>query len=482
MTDFYWIGGTGPWDNASTANWSLSSGGAAGAGPPTVADNAIFDSNSGAGTVSVAATGTALAVTINLSTLTVQLAGNVTFAGLVTLTAGTLDINGFALTAFNFASSNSNVRVLAFGVGHMDLTGNSVNLWDTATVTNLSVTGTPVVNCTYAGSTPTRVIITGSLSEANSISFNVTAGTDDVQLSNRYKNIDFTGFAGNLNLSARSVYGNLTLSAGMTLTAGTAVTTLAATSGTQVITSNGNTMDFPITFNGSGGSARLADTLTLGATRAFTFAAGPILLDLNAQTLSAGSFVSGNSTTRTIAGGSGSTIVVTGSGATAFSAAAAANLTFTGTVAISMTSASAKTFAGNTGVSWPTLNQGGAGALTITGANTFADITNSVNGSTVTLPASTITTVGALSLHGAAGSLTTLQSSSAGTPATLSKATGGILVTYLSIKDIAATGGASWRAPLNIGNVNVSGNTGWNFATPLGGAGRATGMGLGITI
>ncbi|MBE0639979.1 MAG: hypothetical protein IH598_15785, partial [Bacteroidales bacterium] len=42
--DFYWIGGTGNWDNP--ANWSLSSGGPAGTGIPTVLDNVFFDGNS----------------------------------------------------------------------------------------------------------------------------------------------------------------------------------------------------------------------------------------------------------------------------------------------------------------------------------------------------------------------------------------------------------------------------------------------------
>ena len=476
MTDFYWIGGTGPWDNASTANWSLSTGGAAGAGPPTVADNAIFDSNSGAGTVSVAATGTALAVTINQSTIAVTLTADVAFAGLVTLTSGTLDLAGFNLTALAFASNNSNVRALAFGTGQFFIAGNNMNTWDCTTVTNLTITGTPVVNLTYAGATGLRINLTGALPEAQAPSFNVTAGTDSVRLQNRYLHLSFTGFAGILENSARTIYGDLNLSAGMTINAGTSTTTFASTSSTpRTVASNGKTIDFPVTFGGIGGTWRLADALTQGATRAFTLTNGTV--DLNGQNATIGSLALGAGT-KTLTIGTG-TLTVLGS------VNATTNVTgFTVTPStgiISMTSASSKSFAGG-GKTWPTLNQGGAGDLTITGANTFADITNSVNGSTVTLPASTITTVGALSLHGAAGSLTTLQSSSAGTPATLSKATGGILVTYLSIKDIAATGGASWRAPLNIGNVNASGNSGWIF-NPIGaaaGGAMALRLGLGI--
>jgi len=49
----YWVGGTGTWDPASTANWSTTSGGSPGAAAPLATGNAIFDANSGGGTVTV---------------------------------------------------------------------------------------------------------------------------------------------------------------------------------------------------------------------------------------------------------------------------------------------------------------------------------------------------------------------------------------------------------------------------------------------
>jgi hypothetical protein len=49
LANYYWVGGTGTWNSTNTANWSLSSGGAGGAGVPTSADNAYFDANSDAG-------------------------------------------------------------------------------------------------------------------------------------------------------------------------------------------------------------------------------------------------------------------------------------------------------------------------------------------------------------------------------------------------------------------------------------------------
>lgn len=53
--DRYWVTGGNGITN-STTNWSASSGGASGASVPTLTDNAIFDANSGTGTVTINAT------------------------------------------------------------------------------------------------------------------------------------------------------------------------------------------------------------------------------------------------------------------------------------------------------------------------------------------------------------------------------------------------------------------------------------------
>jgi len=47
MATYYWVGGSGTWDNSSTTNWSATSGGSGGAGVPTTADDVVFDVNSG---------------------------------------------------------------------------------------------------------------------------------------------------------------------------------------------------------------------------------------------------------------------------------------------------------------------------------------------------------------------------------------------------------------------------------------------------
>ena len=129
-----------------------------------------------------------------------------------------------------------------------------------------------------------------------------------------------------------------------------------------------------------------------------------------------------------------------------------------------MVSASAKTFAGG-GKSWPTLNQGGAGALTIQQSNTFANITNTVQPATITLTAGTTQTVSAFGASGTSGNLITLNSSTAGSRATLNDSTGINSVSFVSIKDINATGGVVWSASTSNGNVDAGNNIGWNFST-----------------
>lgn len=561
-----------------------------------------------------------------------------------TLTQGTLDLNNLVFTTGLFLSSNSNTRTIAFGTGNISCSGTGA-VWGTGTVTGLTTTGTQVVNVTSSGSTAI-FIGTGALSEANSISFNFTGGTYALTLAagSNFRNLNFTGYAGTLQAtSAMSVFGNLTISTGMSLTASSSTMTFASTSGTRTITTNGKTMDFPVTFDGVGGTWQLQDNMTVGSTRTCTLTNGTI--DLFNNTLSTGIFSSTNSNTRSIAFGTGGITVTTATaGSTVLSMATATNFTFTGTSnisaamsvtrtfnfggtagattsnrlninltsgssvptftgsfrqinftgstsnpgavtischgftlasggtytstdfttvgdgtltytgkaidilninttgitttladagqnvtttltngtlnlagftltnttsaatatgtknltfnggtfvisgsgasawdnaaptgftttagtgtgTISMTAATAKTFVGGGSTYNCTLNQGGAGTLTITGANTFNDITNTnATASQITFPASTTTTVNAFTLSGSSGNLVSIRSSTPGTRFTLSDASGTVSVSFLDIQDSNATGGATWQALVANGNVDSGNNLGWSFS------------------
>lgn len=474
MATYFWVGGDGAWDNSNMLNWSLLSGGVPGAGPPNSADTATFDSSSGAGICTTAATAAASVIVMNSPSLTLAFGANMVIDNLLALTLGAIDLAGFTLTCLGINSNNTNTRSIAFGTGKIVCTGTfgvAVN-----NATGFSYTGTPRVEFTYAGgsSISWRFGSSGGGSEANAISGYFASGAT-VNGAGVALNWDTTGFTGTL-ISSLTIYGDFTLGAATSYTASGTALVFASTSGTpRVLTSNGVAMDCPITMAGTGGTIRLGGALTIGSTRALTLSAGTF--DAQNFSVSLGTFASTGSTARTLALGSG-IWTVAGSGSTAWNCTGS-NLTVTASAGtISMTSVSAKTFVG-LAKSWPTLNQGGAGDLTITGANTFTDINNSVNGTTINLPAGVTTTVGAMSLHGASGSLTTLQSSSSGSAATISKASGSVTASYLSIKDSTATGGAAFRAPINAGNVNVSGNTGWVFNAVSSTGGRAA---MGITM
>jgi hypothetical protein len=303
MANRYWVtGGTGNWN--STTNWSTASGGASGASVPSTADAAIFNASSGSGTA-----------TLNISP-TVQ----------------TLTCTGFTGT-------------LAFGTNTISL--NSTGAIFTG-ATTMTVTGTPLIICTNSSAT-SRTIAPTAVTETNSISFRITAGTGALGLTaGAYRDLDFTdgtnptGYAGGLTNTAITIYGNFKAStSGMTRTAGTSAYTFAATSGTKTINTAAVVFDNPFTFDGVGGTWQLQSNLILGPSpsgvasiRTCTLTNGT--LDLNNYTLTAGLFSSTNSNTRTLAFGTGK-IVVTGTNATVYTTSTGTGLTFTGTPVVEIT-------------------------------------------------------------------------------------------------------------------------------------------------
>lgn len=359
MASYFWVGGSGTWNNVNTANWAILSGGVGGFGPPLAADTVTFDSASGTGTCTTAAGSACATATLNSSTLGVTLGANHSMSGSFALTLGILSLGSFKLTCNNFTSSNSNVRTIDFGTGDITLTANASTVINMSTGTNAVFLGTPTFNLTYAGATGTRTV---SISAAitNRANINISAGSDIFTLASSYaNNVNFTGFSGSWTNSAWRMTGNLTVSAGMTVSAGTLVPIFLGTSVTQQITTNGKTFDFPMVFNGVGSTFAFQDALTQGSTRAFTIVNGTVQFK-SGVTSAVGSFA---------------------------------------------TSSTNQKF---------------------------------------------------------------LQSTLAGSQATLSQASGTVSATNLVIRDINATGGATWNAFTTSGNIDAGNNTGWDFFTQLG--------------
>jgi len=505
MATKYWVGGDGNW--SSLTNWRTTSGGAVITTAPGSADAAVLDANSSTSVVTVD------------SSVTVQ----------------TLTCTGFTGT-------------LAFGT-------NTISLNSTGTIftgaTTMTVTGTPLIICTNSSAT-SRTISPAAVTEANSISFRITAGTGTFAITNNQsvRDLDFTdgtnptGYGGAFQGGINNVYGNFKASTNMTQGAFNNALTFIATSGTKTITTAGVTFDRPFTFNGVGGTWQLQDALTIGATRTVTLTNGTF--DLNGYTLTAGTLSSSNSNIRTLAFGSTGKFVTANNAATIFTTSTATNLTVTGTnpliqatysgstgtrgfifgpagetnaislnvnagsdqVNLSTTSGAYKNvdFTGFTGTvsvqnsilvfgnwNWGGTTLLGAGVGTVqfsatSGTKTItsngqsfpANLTfNGVGGAWTCSDALSVTgmltiTNGTLSLKSGitstVGSFVTsgtnqkfLLSTTSGTQATISDASGTNSVSYLTIQDSNATGGAAWDANAST-NVDAGNNTGWFFA------------------
>jgi len=342
-----------------------------------------------------------------------------------TLTQGNLDLNGFDLSCGLFNSNNSNTRSIAFGSNRIKLTGVSASgnftVLNMTDATNFTYTGTPVVELSGNGTIGARLANFGYGSGGtltNAISMLITAGSDRIDFGSigQYRDITFTsGFSGSFG-DLPTIYGNITLSSGMTSGSTGNQTVIRGEGPVQTITTNGVVINKPITITANS-TLQLLDDLTIDVARQVTLTQGT--LDINGKTLSCGLFSSSNTNSRSLALGTNGKLTVTAAGVS-YTTATSTNFTVSGTGTIDMTSASAKTFAGG-GASYPTLNQGGAGTLTITGSNTFANITNTVQPTTITFQAGSTTSVKDFNVSGTAGNLVTLNSSTPGTQWTIAK-------------------------------------------------------------
>jgi len=391
----------------------------------------------------------------------------------VTLTVASFVTNGYVdFRDINFQGAASPLTVATGGN-----CGNNTNItlatpktaywslaaggsWHTSTCWALTSGGTPAL-ANYPLPQDMAIIENAGLNSGANINFG-SASMGTLNASTRTLPMTFSGTG-----QSPVIYGDFTLSSAITSLSGNF--TFSGYNKTQTITSAGVTFNVnsAIAINNLSTTVTLADAFILEATKTFTLLLGTF--NLNAKTASMGLFSSTGSGVRSIAF-NGGTMTVAGATFTA----SGTNLTTSGSGTISMASASSKTFAGG-GFSYPTLNQGGAGALVITGANTFANIANTVQPSTITLPSSTTTTVSNFTVNGTSGNLVTFNSSTSGTQATINYIGSSVInVNYLSIKDSKATPGLIWYA--NTTSTNVSNNTGWNFSAPFVGNGLFFGV------
>ena len=256
---------------------------------------------------------------------------------------------------------------------------------------------------------------------------------------------------------------SLSFGSGVTVSGGNALVMFNRTA--AVITSSvtiGNTNGISIN---KGAGFTLGSALTLTGQLVITMTASiNVTIDTAGYNLTTSRFFISNSFSTTTLTLSSSTITVTGT--SGWEIQTSSTIT-ANTATLSLTSASAKPFS-SVGLNYNglTLNQGGAGALTITGSNTFGNITNTYAATGATSILFTAGTTNTFSNWNASGQATRLLTIGSATAAshTLSKSTGTVSADYLSISRSTATGGATWYAGAN--STDGGNNTGWIFSGP----------------
>jgi hypothetical protein len=402
MANRYWILGTGNWSSANTANWSSS---------------------------------------LPLSFTASRSGSTLTTVGSPALVAG--------MTVYN--ASGTSLGTIVSG---------SVNTWTTSN--SGTVTSQTCVSANPGASVPAAS--DNVFFDANS---NVGTGAFTVTMANNPRVCnDFlaSGLDGVMTLAGNkidlTVSGSLTFQATNFTLSYTGTTTFNATTTGKTVTTNGVDFGGDVTFDGVGGGWTLGSAFSCGTNNILTVTNGTF--DLAGYTATVSRLTTATGTKNlTFNGG---TLICSINGGTAFNNAAPTGFTTTsgtGTGTISMTSASTKTFVGGGSTFNCTLNQGGAGALTITGSNTFSNITNTVQPASVLFTAGTTSTFTNFNLSGTSGNLITIGSVTAASH-TLSKASGTVSSNFLSISRSTATGGAGWYAA---NSTNGGNNSGWIFST-----------------
>lgn len=300
---------------------------------------------------------------------------------------------------------------------------------------------------------------------AETLSFGGSCNFGEINFSSRT-------LAVTLNFGGFNLHKDLRLSSSVAIGGSTGTLSVLGRSTTQTITSAGRVLNSTLDIFAIGGTVRLLDAFATARDSGTAVRINNGTFDTNGYnvTLSgatASLFLSGTATKALAIGAS--LIDVQGSGG--FSVGSAVGTTISGTGTIRLSSASAKSIT-TAGASFSgiAIDQGGAGALTISGtATTFGDLTNSyksVGATTITL--ATNATFENFSASGEAGRILTFNSSSASTTRTITKTSGTVSVDYISIQRSAATGGATWTAGVN--SINAGNNTGWIFLGELSGS------------
>jgi len=351
-------------------------------------------------------------VTVGKSSGTLTLASAITQAATATqsfiVQSGTVDFGSYAHTFYQLSCTDSTYSpTLTFGGGSVTVSSTVTSPFIVSNA-NATISGTGSVYATNTGTATKN--ITATPVGGRYIDFYITGGSGNASFSGTVGKIDFynggaSTYTGNFANTAVSVYGNLILKSGMGWAVQANTVTLKGGSGTNTIDFAGVAGGCPITFNNTeGGGWVLASAYS--TSNATNFLNGS--LNLAGFNATSGLWAFQNSPSLEF---NGATMTLTATGTVWNAATGTPTITnSSGTAVVSLTSASTKTFAG-AGFTYPiTLNQGGTGALIVTGSNTFNDITNSAIGTVQFAAGATNEFLTGFNLNGALGTPLTLTS------------------------------------------------------------------------
>lgn len=282
--------------------------------------------------------------------------------------------------------------------------------------------------------------------------------------------IDFSTRSNAMTFSTASIsatVGSFVLNSAITIS-GTSSLYVGKNGTTVNITTAGKSITFALFTTGSG-NITFTDNYTSSSN--IVLQSGNV--DLNGKTFSIAAMnkAYANPTSVNL---NGATITATGATPVNLQGTATA-VTFTGACTFNVSNASAKT------ISNPSLSDmsgfsfvnTGAGALTFanlkytypttTTVAQYGSLTTTVRPLTVNFTAGQTFGFVDFNISGTSGNLVTLQTTVAGTRATLTDSSGANSVSFCSIKDLVATGGAFWQAYTINGNVDAGNNAGWDF-------------------
>lgn len=448
MANRYWVGGTGTWDTTTTTHWSATNGGAGGASVPTSSDNVYFTSSSNA-----------TSYTVNLDTGGGSVCNDISIAGPA---SGSVTITGAAgnpalavygsfthaasgvvwsqsnITTFKATTTGKIIQTNGFVFNClfvMDGVGGGWSLVDNFTVVNASFRSFTLTN--GALSLNNKVLKIGALYSNNSNTRSIDFGTGWIEVDGNGRPVDFRTTT-NLTLTGskliKATYsgsvGTRNIEVGPTSKLN--AINLMITAGSDTISSTYNCSYTNLDFTGFSGTWNPGTDQTIYGditiSSGMSVASGTQLISFSNS--------SGNQTITTNGKTIDHPIAFNGSGT------------------------------GSTCIFADSLTQGSTRAFTIT------------NG-TVQLKAGTTSTVGVFATSGTNQKY--LQSTLAGSQATISQASGTVNASYLTVKDINATGGATWNAYRSLNNIDAGNNTGWDFlSTPVTTTTLSVRLGLGL--